>query len=163
PGGAGWYLLKSDGTLTAWDHSNNPTGTVVATGLDPSVFLAPSLLYAATPHPLYDLKMAYGLTTSDLPGFFNRYRGQERWLQSSNGSNPAGSGYYLILPNNTLVAWDGTTNATGTVVAHLDPRVYNTPALLYDANLLPFATAEADNPLYDLRQQYGLVTPVQFV
>ena len=113
------------------------------------------LTYAATVlSPLYKLQQEFGLTTPDVAAYFNSFGSNEKWLQSSNGSNAAHGGWYILLPNNTLLAWDGTAHATGTEVADFtnDPSyggvsVYNTPALLYNAVQLPAGvTADVSVP-----------------
>jgi len=65
--------------------------------------------------------------------YFNANGGQEKYLVSGNGSNPAGSGYYFVLPNGNLYAWDGnslvTSEAAGPLVT-LNGNVYADPTQL---------------------------------
>ena len=44
--------------------------------------------------------------------FFNARGAQEKYLFTTNGSNPAGGGYYILLPNGGLYAWDGRSLTT---------------------------------------------------
>ncbi len=65
--------------------------------------------------------------------FFNANGAKEKYLVSANGSNPAGGGYYFILPNGNLYAWDGnslaTSEAVGSIIT-LSPAVYTDPTQL---------------------------------
>ena len=47
----------------------------------------------------------------------------EWYLQSTNGSNPSGGGFYILLPNNTLVAW-----AAPSASARWSPTSRTTPS-----------------------------------
>ena len=64
-----------------------------------------------------------GLSTSRT---FACYQGV--WFQSSNGSNAASQGYYFLLSDGTLHAWDGAqgggTASSSPVVATFDPSLY---------------------------------------
>ena len=52
--------------------------------------------------PLYDLQQQFGLVS---PNVYDDAHGQqEKYFHSSNGSNPAGGGYYVLMPNNLLYA-----------------------------------------------------------
>ena len=117
----------------------NPTGTVT---------------FSATLHdPLADLKKQYGLTIKD--GYFS-YRGQnEKYLLSNNGSNPAGGGWFVLMPSGNLLAWNGSL-ATSPLVITLPKSVYDNPALLTTNMGVPIVTT-GGNPLYDLKVKLGLV------
>ena len=41
--------------------------------------------------------------------FYNARGVQEKYFVSGNGSNPAGGGYYILLPNGNLYAWIGNS------------------------------------------------------
>ncbi len=111
--------------------------------------------------PLLALKQKYGLTTPDLEQYINVRGEGEKYLVSSNGSNPANGGYYVLMPNGNLYAWDGVslpTTVSQTPIATVGAAVYNNPALLTSNTGVPIVSV--DNPLYDLKIQLGLVTPV---
>ena len=64
------------------------------------------VLPAATiDNPLFDIEQRYGLNTADITAAFNKRHESEKYLLSSNGSNPAGSGYYVLMPNGSLYAY----------------------------------------------------------
>ena len=46
-------------------------------------------------NPLYDLKAQLGLNNPPIAAAFNLRGSGEMYFHSSNGSNPAGSGYYV--------------------------------------------------------------------
>ena len=58
---------------------------------------------------------------------YNSRNAQEKYLVSTNGSNAAGSGYYILMPNGNLYAWVG--NALNTSLAN--PPVATLPTLYY--------------------------------
>ena len=112
--GGGYYVLMPTDELYAYVPDANddliatlanspvanfteaPYSTYLAGG---NVYNNPQLLYAAAPafisDPLFNLKQQDGLATADVAADFN-IRGQsEKYLLSSNGSNPAGGGYYV--------------------------------------------------------------------
>jgi hypothetical protein len=65
--------------------------------------------------------------------YFNARGDQEEYLISGNGSNTAGGGYYILMPNGNLYAWDGRSLATtlkATPVASLGVSYYQNPAQL---------------------------------
>ncbi len=143
--GGGWYVLMPTGNLYAWNGSMASTlaSTPVAVTA-PSVWYNPSLLTANTgapivtagTNPLYDLKIQLGLVTPSNPAY-NGERGEdEEYLLSTNGSNPAGGGWYVLMPDDKLYAWDGSI-AADQLVADLNPygNVYANPGLLTNAAL----------------------------
>ncbi len=176
-GNGGWYVLTSDSKLYAWAGTYNATTTgltsspyFVADFLTPfygsqNVSANPSLLYnarkAAAPAvnvnrgPLYDVKVQYGLDTADQ--FYN-FNGQgERFFHSSNGSNPAGSGFYVLMPNGNLYAWNNISLATTLLTAPVADlsatNAYYDPRLLYQAQAV-----FVNDPVYDAKYRYGLYT-----
>jgi subtilisin-like proprotein convertase family protein len=170
PAGSGWYVLMPTNKLYAWTGTLNGTltGTAVADFAtaayqNANVYGNPALLQSQSPlnddplvtvsSELYELKTKYGL---DTPAEFFNYRGANEWyLHSSNGSNPAGSGYFLLLPNNTLVAWTGSL-ANLILVADLSSfNVYANPALLTSAELTTAPAVAFSAPNYSP----GLPTP----
>jgi hypothetical protein len=80
--------------------------------------------------PLYNLKVQRGL---DTPGSHFNFRGRNEWyFQSSNGSNPAGMGWYVLMPDSRFFAWvDPSLDLTilQTPIADL-PALYANPELL---------------------------------
>ena len=61
----------------------------------------------------------------------------EKWLRGSDKQ------WYFVTPDGTLYEWDHGSSATGTVVQQLDPAIYQNPALLYNAQPVVTATADA--------------------
>ena len=125
-------------------------------------------------NPLYDLQVKYGLTAADITAAFNKRDQSEKYLLSGNGSNPAGGGYYVLMPTDKLYAY--VPDAANDLVATLaqlpvadftaspytqSGNVYNEPALLYAA-AMPASPTVASNrgPLYDVQTQFGLTAPV---
>ena len=103
--------------------------------------------------PLVDLQTQYGLNTPDVEGYFN-FRGQnEKYLHSSNGSNAAGGGWYLLMPDGNLRAWNGSIAASNSV-AIVPVTVYDNPVLLTSTTGDPLVSGS--NPLYDLKMKFGL-------
>jgi hypothetical protein len=143
--GGGYYVLMPTGKLYAWDGKSISTtlNTTPVANLSVSVYDNPALLTSNTgtpivtsgTNPLYDLKVKYGLVTA--ASRYNARGSNEYYLQSSNLSNSAHGGLYVLLPNNTLLAWDGVSIATSRLVADLSSygNVYATPTLLTDASL----------------------------
>jgi cyclophilin family peptidyl-prolyl cis-trans isomerase len=142
----GFFVLMPTGNLYAWNGVSIQTTILQApvASLAQSVYDNPALLTSTTgqplvsgTNPLFNLKMEFGLFTPEDTAAFNQFGGNERWLQSSNGSNAANGGWYMLLPNDTLVAWNGTTSASGNLAANLSPygNVYANSALLTAAAL----------------------------
>ncbi len=147
-----WYVLMPNGDIYAWDGDITTTiASVPVATTAQSVYYNPSLLTSNTgtpratsgTNPLYDLKIELGLL-NPASGYNNR--GDDEWyLQSTNRSNPAGGGYFVLMPNNMLYAWDGTSLANLQLVANFnstfysDAQVYANPALLTGATL-PYTT-----------------------
>jgi hypothetical protein len=109
-------------------------------------------------NPLFSLKALDGLNQADLTQYFN-IRGQnEKYFLSTNGSNPAGGGWYILMPTDKLYAWNGvslsSTLATGLVADFTQSpyaglgNVYNNTALLYNATqpAAPNITASFPSP-----------------
>ncbi len=86
-------------------------------------------------NPLFTLEQQLDLQAP--PGtsnyFLNARGSQEEYLISGNGSNAAGGGYYILMPNGNLYAWVDNSigmSLTGTPVATLPTACYQTPAEL---------------------------------
>jgi hypothetical protein len=96
------------------------------------------LLYQAQPtfvrDAIYNAKQKYGLYTADM--YFNSRGQSEKYLSSSNGSNAAGGGWFILMPTGKLYAWDGvsvTSTVAQTEAASLGAGVYTSPSLLYSS------------------------------
>jgi hypothetical protein len=111
-------------------------------------------------NPLHDVKTQFGLDTPF--GFFNYQGAREKYVRSSNNSNPgAGQNYFAILPDNKLYRWNGGAQGaafTGTFVLDLAPfgNVYANPALLTAAGKAPPVANVNRGTYYDLKAQFGL-------
>jgi Ca2+-binding RTX toxin-like protein len=81
---------------------------------------------AAVASQAYQLKQQYGFF-SDGNLWLNWGGRQEKWFQG------AGQTWFFILGDGSLYQWDGSNQATGTLLATLDARYYAEPARLYDA------------------------------
>ncbi|MEZ6140843.1 MAG: hypothetical protein R3B84_09750 [Zavarzinella sp.] len=119
-------------------------------------------------NPLFDLKNELGITNPQYE--FNFFGQNERWFQSTNGSNVAGSGRYVLTMDNELYAFDGVSFATtignsANMVADFsagpfnNPTVYRNPAQLFDAKPPVSPTYYVNRgPLYDAKIQFGLTS-----
>jgi hypothetical protein len=138
----GWHFIKPDGALFRWDRTaNQATGTLVA-NLDPIYHLYPSLLYDAPPGDLARaIDQTLGLTFTG--NLYLNYGGQnEKWLQAADGQ------WYFIKPNGEFWQWDQTSNqATGKLLATLDPDHWSHVERLYDAHPDPVVVSLAGNQL----------------
>ncbi len=158
------------GPVNVNHNSSVPTTTLSITDPDPDAALRTDSVTVSGYNPLYDLQVQLGLTAADQTQFFN-HRGQnEKYFQSANGSNPAGSYYYVLMPTDKLYAYvkDAANDLAATLAnkpvadftqAPYSPtgNVYNTTALLYNASA-PTSPTVASNrgPLYDIQIQFGL-------
>jgi hypothetical protein len=109
-----WYFILPNGEMYRWDGSPQATGTFVAqVGTDSYANL--SLLYEADSGPrATQLHNSLGLFTSG--NLHLNWGGRkEEWLQGTGGT------WYFILPNGDLYRWDGSSQATGTLMGQLDP------------------------------------------
>ncbi len=151
----------------------SPTVPVAVTDPDPDGALRTFSVSVSGYNPLYDLQAQDGLNRPDQTQYFDYRLQNEKYLRSSNGSNPAGSGYYVLMPTDKLYAYvpDLANDLMATLakapVADFTQspytqsgNVYNEPALLYAA-AMPASPTVASNrgPLYDVQTQYGLTTP----
>ena len=100
-----------------------------------------------TDNPLYNVKVEYGLTAPDIAAAYDKRGGNEKYFQSTDGSNLAGGGYYVLMPNNRLYAWDGVSLATTIAQTPLADLtyfgVYANTSLLYNAVQLPASSVTA--------------------
>jgi hypothetical protein len=81
---------------------------------------------AAVESQAYQLRQQYGFF-SDGNLWLNWGGRQEKWFQG------AGQTWFFILSDGSLYQWDGSSHATGPLVATLDSGYYFEPARLYDA------------------------------
>jgi hypothetical protein len=135
----GWYLLFPDGTIRPWDGTANSSQA-----LAPIVKVNP-LFWQTYPDALVtspDAALAYtteqtlALTFSISYGQ-NTYNDNEKWVRSANGSNPAFGNWYVIFPDGTLRAWNGSTTASG--VASAPVLTTLTSSYWFNPNLLLMA------------------------
>ena len=125
------YVTVTDGYLTATktftvtftDASPptltvNPTTSTVAASTHATATLTPSSGSSYTSVQIGGYSLPFTVEQQlDLtapPGtsnyFYNARGGFEKYLVSGNGSNPgAGGGYYILLPNGNLYAWNGNS------------------------------------------------------
>ncbi len=155
-------LLPLAGSITA-SHGAAPV-PISLNSLDPTPTGAVS--YTVTfADPLLTLKNTYGLSLQD--GYFNYRNRSEKYFKSTNGSNSAGNGFYVLMPTGNLYTYvpDAANDLNATLavapVGTVPISVYANPALLAGNTGLPIATA-GTNSLYDLKIQYGLVTAPTF-
>ena len=163
------YVPDAGNNLTA-TLAGTPVADFTSSPYSPTgnVYNDPALLYNAQAPaaptvqtnrgPLYDIREEFGLTAPDITSAFNAQGASEKYFQSTNGSNAPNGGYYVLLPDGDLYAWDGNSIATTVLqapVANLSSYgVYANTALLYDA--LP---AFINDPVFAAKDQYGLTTP----
>ena len=63
-----------------------------------------TLTYTASlEDPLYDLKVTYGVV-AEHPEYFDYYGSNEKWLSATKAAH----GWLLLMPNNTVLNWDGS-------------------------------------------------------
>ena len=75
--------------------------------------------------------MRFGLYTAEAAAYTD-YRGSdEKYFVSSNGSNAAFGGWYILMPSGELRSWNGVSLATSPAVATLPEETYNQTHLLY--------------------------------
>ncbi|MEZ6142156.1 MAG: hypothetical protein R3B84_16465 [Zavarzinella sp.] len=135
PLGGKLFFLMPTGQLYAWDGfqfntslARGPIASLVGTG----AYEDPSKLTQARPQfiedELFELKDRYGLTKADFG--FNIRGQQEKYFISTNGSNPQGAGYYLLMQNGDLLAWRGTIESS-VLVTNVGVDVYENPEKIY--------------------------------
>jgi len=81
-------------------------------------------------NPAYDLQQSLNLTYTG--NYLQNAIGlNEKWLQSTT-SNLSNGGWYAILPDGEIKAWEGG-DSVGSTVANLGSAVYANPSILYNA------------------------------
>jgi uncharacterized repeat protein (TIGR03803 family) len=151
PAGSEYYVLvpepgsanPTSANLYAWTSANNLMSAEAGTAIGVSVaaYNTPTLITNAqapyNPTALAAQSM-YDLKAPQTSNYFLNARGYgEKYLISGNGSNPAGGGYYVLVPNGNLYAWTDnsilTTLDTVPVASGLPVYYYQTPTLLFTA------------------------------
>jgi hypothetical protein len=139
----GWYQLFPDGTLRAWNGTSNVSSEAVLGQVSPMLYQDPDLLvtlpFAQT---AYTTQQTLALT-GPISNYQNAYGQNEIWFHSANGSNSAHGGYYQLLPDGTLHAWNGLVKANisaeplvatlGTGATSPDTSYWYNPSLLVNA------------------------------
>lgn len=160
-GNDGWYFVLPSGALFKWDGGGQATGELVAT-FDASYYDDLSKLYDAKQpvdatntggsgstdsgttsevDPLaqlaYEIDQARALTfTGD--DYLNWGGKNEKWLKGNDG-------WYFITPDGKLYHWNGSSSASGELVAKLNGSFYSDLADLYDAQQPVASTGETDS------------------
>ncbi|MEZ6141240.1 MAG: cadherin domain-containing protein [Zavarzinella sp.] len=132
------FALLPDGKLYAFDGFSLATSmnrTPVYDLADTGAYQNPASIANSRPSfindPVFEIKDKYGITKAD---FAFDFRGEgEKYFISTNGSNAANGGFYVLMPNGDFKAWNGVDLPTSPVVATVPVDVYNDPALLYAA------------------------------
>jgi hypothetical protein len=153
PGYEGYYFLRDDGVLFAWNGAANfEVGIYInnylpfAT-LDSEVFTYPDELLDATAGPalytqLNALKLQYDLQDQGSQFIANPANYQAQWLYSPI-LNQFGQHWYSLTTDTSgtqavLTAWMGYGDPTnGTALATLDPALFNHPQWLTEAAAPP--------------------------
>jgi hypothetical protein len=104
---------------------------------------------------LYDLREQFGLNSAEVTALFNYSGSAEKFVKSSNGSNssPSSGGFFLLMPDGTLRAWNGISAASSAIVGTPGVDVYANPSLLTTAQ--PTFIGDSIN---NLKVQFGLDT-----
>jgi pimeloyl-ACP methyl ester carboxylesterase len=156
-----YYLVSSNGSLYPYDGSGSyahtfTNATPLAT-LGANYYADPTLLLNAQPAvnytALYNLMQQYSFTGL---GYFT-FEATAYVLHSSQPGAGSG-GYYLLLPNGNLYAYDGSGSYAHTIansanlLTSLDPSIYSEPSLLLNAQAAPGLYAQ----LAQVELQYDL-------
>jgi hypothetical protein len=135
----GWYILFPDGTISPWDGTTNPNQSQPAIGQVNPLFWQtyPDALVTSPVAALaYTTQQNLALTFAGTY-WQNFYFNNEKWLRSANGSNAAHGNWYVIFPDGTLRAWNGSTTASGEANAPVLATL--TPSYWYNPNYLLMA------------------------
>ncbi|MEZ6139568.1 MAG: cadherin domain-containing protein [Zavarzinella sp.] len=151
PVGGNYYFLMPDSKLYAWDGLSINTSLqlpAVADLAGTGAYSNPASIATSRPtvvrDPLFEAKDRFGLTRAP---FAFSFRGEQEWyFLSTNGSNAAGGGYYVLMPNGDLKAWNGVGITSSPVVASLGSAAHNNPALIYGTSGMAPAATFSRNP-----------------
>ena len=123
----------------------------------PAVITLGSLSYSApttSNDTLQTLEQQFDLGDPSGNGsyLYNARGAEEKYLISGNGSNSAGGGYYLLMPNGNLYAWAGSLSTTFAAAPVGSPgaAVYVNPALLSSPPLAYNAAVYTAEQTFDL-------------
>src|SRR5262249_46554196 len=113
--------------------------TVNLVGSDPD---NDSLTYSASVESMaYHLDQTLGLYSNG--NYWYNWGGkQDKWVQGNGGT------WYFMLPSGAFYRWDGSSQATGTLLAQLNPSYYSDPTTL--------TAARSEAEAYVLAQTLGL-------
>jgi hypothetical protein len=133
-GGVWYYILPSGGFYKWSGVSGQLTGTFVAQ-LDPNFNTDPALLTDAQDETVaYYFRRTLGLYTNG--NYFTNWGGRnEKWIQGTGGV------WYFITPDGSLYQWDGSSTASGSLVAQFSPAYNVDPTLLTNAPQYPATLA----------------------
>ena len=155
-----WYIITPTGDLLAWNGSSSISGTLLAT-YDVSAYLNPELISEASQATLVGPMATQARNLDETLGFYVRgdgllqgtYGSQSKWLRGA--TNQFGNPWYIITQQGELLAWNGSSSATGTLIFQFNTDVYHTPKLLFEASQQVLTGADA-TLAKNLDQQYGL-------
>jgi hypothetical protein len=105
--------ISKGSSYTVTLHATDPDG-------DPITYGATAFSQA------YQLKQSYGWFFGG-NDYFNWGGKQEKWFQGAGGA------WFFILPSGALYKWDGSGQATGTLIATMQTAYYADTSLLYNA------------------------------
>jgi subtilisin-like proprotein convertase family protein len=148
-----YYLLRSDGSLFAYDGSGSYSHTYANTTpvaiLGPEIYSYPNELVNANAAPalytqLNQLNQQYDLQELNGSFYTNTYGHEAQWIYSPV-LNQYGQHWYTLtlqtisnVQEAVLTAWEGYQDSeVGAVIATLAPSVYSNPFLLTNATYLP--------------------------
>ena len=128
-------VSANNGTGAGSAMTTLPHGTPATATLTPSTGTTYAAVQVEGYNVLYSVEQQLDLMAP--PGtsnyFVNARGAGEEYLISGNGSNPAGGGYYVLLPNGNLYAWAGSLTASeANPPSSLGTAAYDVPTLLTD-------------------------------
>jgi hypothetical protein len=122
-----WYFITPSGHLYKWDNVTQGLGkSLLDSVLDPLYHIHIDLLYDAASQTLAaDLDQRLGLVLRNSL-WFDWGKRQEKWIFGTNTGQ-----WCFITPDGRLFQWDGSSEATGILLATLATKYYDEPDLLY--------------------------------
>ena len=136
-----WYFLLPNGNLMEW-NGFSVSGSNLLANLGPHAWndfervvtdFVPTFTVAQN-NTLIALDQTHSLfrASHDTNFFFSFFGQQEKWLEGA--PNSFSNLWYILLPNNSLLEWNGSNSAAGNVLAtNLPPQIYLDPLLLSGA------------------------------
>ena len=160
-----WYIITPQGQLLAWDGSGAISGSSLGT-FDVAAYLNPELIFNASQATLTGAMATQAQTLDESLGLYKGPNGflqgtfgsQSKWLRGAN--NQFGNPWYIITQQGELLAWNGSSSSTGTLLFQFNTDVYRSPELLYEASQQMLTGNEA-TLAQSLDQQYGLYEDYQ--